>query len=139
MSQPNRRLNKLASSEITAVAVLAALVVGVIVGCTNNDSGSGGAAPNAPRPVTSAPSGTPVRTDATRLKEGPAPLTYMLGPGGSIRFVDTDTGKTVATTTAPQQAIISIDEAKGISVANKIVKAGPLPAGHRYELWLDRK
>jgi hypothetical protein len=29
--------------------------------------------------------------------------------------------------------------AKGVIVANNLVKAGPLPTGHRYEIWLDHK
>lgn len=107
-------------------------------GCQNNGDGAVEVAPNAPKPV-AAPKATPSATDSTRLKTGAAPLSYLLGPGGPIHIVDATTGKTVAKLTAAPQAVITIDETKGISVANIVVKAGPLPAGHQYELWLDHQ
>jgi hypothetical protein len=114
----------------------AALFAAVLAGCNNSGVAT---APNAPRPVTSAPTGTPAVTGSTKLTSGPAPLNYFLGPGGPVRFVDLTTGKTIVSATAPLQAVITIDEAKGITVANTLVKAGPLPVGHRYELWLDQR
>ena len=117
---------------------IAALLLAVTAGGCKNLSKSdstGGVSRSTP----DAPSAAPLPTDATKLTSGPAPLSFILGPGGPVRIVDTTTGKTVATSTAPVQASISIDPTKGISIANQTVIPGPLPAGHRYEVWLDRK
>ena len=121
-----------------SVAVLAgaALFTAALAGCNNNSAVE--TAPNAPRPPATAPTGTPAATGSTKLTSGLAPLNYFLGPGGQVRVVDLTTGKTIASATAPLQAVITIDQAKGITVNTTVVKAGPLPAGHRYELWLDQ-
>jgi hypothetical protein len=66
-------------------------------------------------------------------------LSFILGPGGPVRIVDITTGQTVVTATAPVQATIKVDAAQGISIANQTLTPGPLPAGHRYEVWLDRR
>jgi len=121
---------------ITPLFGAALVAAAAIAGCTNNSTVE--TAPNAPRPVTSAPTGTPAVTGSTKLTSGPAPLNYFLGPGGPVRVVDLTTGKTIASATAPLQAVITIDQAKGVMVNTTVVKAGPLPAGHRYELWLDQ-
>jgi hypothetical protein len=83
--------------------------------------------------------GTSPAVDGTKLTAGPATLNYLLGPGGAIHIVDVTTNKTIAATTAPPQAVITVDQSKGVFVANQVITPGPLPTGHRYEIWLDRK
>jgi len=120
-----------------AGGLLALILSGALVGCNNNGSSSGpAAAPNAPKPV-AAPTASPSATASTKLKSGPAPLTYVVGPGGAVRIMDTAITKPVVQVTAAPNAVIMIDQAKGISISNTVVKAGPLPAGHQYEIWLD--
>ena len=123
-----------------ALMMLATGLLSAAGGCENGKSGSGGAAPAggvAAEPG-SAPSGKPTQFGTVRLIPAKtAPLTYMLGSGGEIRVVDADTQKVIVTTTAPPQAVIVVDQAAGVSVANTVVKPGPLPAGHKFELWLN--
>ena len=117
--------------------VALALLIGALGGgggCRHNDSSGGGAAT-----VGAAPSATPQPTNSMKLASGPATLNYLLGAGGQIHVVDLDTGKTIATATAPLQAVITVDQSRGVIVANNVITAGPLPVGHRYEIWLDHK
>ncbi len=117
--------------------LLALTIATAFTGCRNknNSDTTGGVS----RSVDAAPSGAPLPTDSLKLATGPASLNYLLGSGGAIHVVDLTTGKTIATAVAPTQAVITVDESKGVVVANKVVKAGPLPTGHRYEIWLDHK
>lgn len=118
------------------IATLVLMLAGTVAGCQNNGSGaSAEVSPNAPKPV-AAPTAAPSATDSTKLKSGAAPLSYLVGPGGPIRIVDTTANKTTKVTAAPN-AIVTIDDIKGISVSNTVVKAGPLKPGHQYEIWLD--
>jgi len=121
-----------------SIAILTLLSGGLMFGCNNSGSSSAAVAPNAPKPVAAA-TAAPSPTDSTKLKSGPAPISYLVGPGGPIHIVDTNTGKTIVKVTAAPNAIVIIDETKGISVSNTVVKAGPLPAGHQYEIWLDHQ
>ncbi len=105
----HRHVNFERSRAATPLVAAALLFAAVLAGCSNSSTVE--TAPNAPRPVASAPSATPALSGSTRLTSGPAPL----------------------------QAVITIDQAKGFTVGNTVIKAGPLPAGHRYELWLDQK
>jgi len=118
------------------LALAAAAALALVAGGCKHDSKSDTTGVSRSVPT---PSATPVDPNATRLTSGPAPLSFILGPGGPVRIVDTTTGQTVVTTTAPVQATITIDAAHGISIANQTVTPGPLPAGHRYDVWLDRR
>jgi hypothetical protein len=118
------------------IAALATIFAGAtLVGCKNN--GSSGTTTGNVSGSLGAPA--PAPTGATKLTSGPAPLNYMLGSGGAIRVVDLNTGLNIASTTAPPQAVITVQETTGVSVANKIITPGPLPKAHRYEIWLDHK
>jgi hypothetical protein len=121
-----------------SIVALALIAAGALAGCHHNGSADADvSAPNAPKAVT-APKAAPSATDSTKLKSGAAPLSYLVGPGGPIRIVDTTANKTTKVTAAPN-AIVTIDEAKGISVSNTVVKPGPLKPGHQYEIWLDHQ
>ena len=119
----------------TITPLLALALTIALAGCRNNSSSNTGVS----RSVGAAPSAAPLPTDALKLATGPANLNYLLGSGGQIHVVDLDTGKTIATATAPQQAVITVDQSRGVIVANNVITAGPLPTGHRYEIWLDHK
>jgi hypothetical protein len=125
-----------ASRSIAPFLALALAAITALCGCRNkNNDTTGGVS----RSVGAAPSGAPLPTDSLKLASGTANLNYLLGSGGQIHVVDLDTGKIIATATAPIQAVITVDQSRGVIVANKVVKAGPLPTGHRYEIWLDHK
>jgi hypothetical protein len=129
MTRPN------STARYTAATLATLLAAAAMVGCRNRGS-SDTTTSNVSRSL-GAP--TPTPAGATKLTSGPAPLNYMLGSGGDIRVVDLDTGLNIASTRAPQQAVITVQETTGVSVANNVVTPGPLPKGHRYEIWLDRK
>jgi hypothetical protein len=117
-----------------------ALVVGV-AGCNTVKTDSVVATgPQAPRTdVPTAPrAGTQAPPEGVRLKSSISPINYLVGPGGALTIYDATDMKTVVTTTAPTQAIVTIDDDKGVRVANVVVKPGPLPKGHRYELYLKK-
>ncbi|HSI32146.1 MAG: hypothetical protein ACAI43_11285 [Phycisphaerae bacterium] len=122
------------SSGAGAIALFAL----VLTGCNAVKTNTGVATapqtdvPTAPRAGTQAP------PEGVRLKSSISPINYLVGPGGALTIYDATDMKTVVTTTAPTQAIVTIDDDKGISVANVVVKAGPLPRGHRYELYLKK-
>jgi hypothetical protein len=122
---------------------LGAALVLQLAGCRSVKSDSvvatapGGDAPRTDVP-TAPRAGAQAPPDGVRLKSAIAPLNYMVGPGGALTIYDATDNKTIVTTTAPTQAIVTIDDAKGISVANVVVKPGPLPRGHRYELYLKK-
>jgi hypothetical protein len=124
------------AAQKTIAPLLALALTIALAGCRNkNNSDTTGVS----RSVGAAPSAAPLPTDSLKLATGPANLNYLLGSGGQIHVVDLDTGKIIATATAPQQAVITVDQSRGVIVANKVVTAGPLPTGHRYEIWLDHK
>jgi hypothetical protein len=137
MTRSRKPAHHLDPKPVPATALLFAAAA-IMTGCQNNKTDTTVAAPNAPKPV-AAPTASPVPTDSTRLKSDNAPFTYVVGPGGNIRLVDVNTNKVILTTLAPPNAIVSVDDTKGVTVANTLVKQGPLPAGHKYELWLDKK
>jgi hypothetical protein len=116
--------------------LLALAITTALVGCRNKNNSD---ATGVSRSVGAAPTAAPSPTDSTKLAAGPATLNYLVGPGGSIHVIDLDTGKTIATAVVPPQGVVTVDQGKGVLVANKVVKAGPLPTGHRYEIWLDHK
>ena len=122
-----------------SISFVALLWAGLLCGCNGSGSSSASVgAPNAPKPVNT-PTATPSATNATKLKSGASPLTYLVGGGGPIRIVDTTSATTVVTQIVAPQAVIIIDDAKGISISGSTVVKGPLPTGHQYEIWLDQK
>jgi hypothetical protein len=123
----------------TRIALSAIMLAAAsLFGCQNSGGSSTAAAPNAPTPQ-AAPTAVPSATDSTRLISGAAPLNFVLGGGGPIHVVDVATGKTIAKATAAPQSVIIVDDAKGITVANTVIKAGPLTPGHQYEIWLEHQ
>jgi len=125
-----------AARSIAPLLALAIAATAALTGCRNkNNSDTTGVS----RSVGAAPSAAPLPTDSLKLASGPATLNYLLASGGQIHVVDLNSGQTIVTATAPLQAVITIDQSRGVIVANNVVKAGPLPTGHRYEIWLDHK
>jgi hypothetical protein len=39
----------------------------------------------------------------------------------------------------PPQSAITLDPTKGLLVGTQTITAGPLPADHNFEIWLDKK
>jgi hypothetical protein len=122
---------------IAATAILAAALVAA-AGCKNNGSSSNApAGANSPTPV-GAPAPNPVNPNAARLRSGNAPINYLVGPGGKLRVVDATTGKDIAKVLAPPQSTLTVDPARGVLLGTTTLTKGPLPANHKYEIWLDK-
>ncbi|MGH7214781.1 MAG: hypothetical protein ACREIT_08455, partial [Tepidisphaeraceae bacterium] len=65
---------------------------------------------------------------------------YVIGGGGKIRVVDVTAQKDVVKTrTVPPNTLIQIDAATGITIGGKQALKGPLPNGHEYAIYQDRK
>jgi hypothetical protein len=108
----------------------------MLLGCQQ----SGGANPGTAGSVGSEGiTATPSPTDATLLRAGPPPMSYMLGSGGPVRIVDATTGKRLSRKTLAPQSIILVDAQKGVVVGTDTLVKGPLDPVHRYEIWLDKK
>ena len=119
-----------------ALAVAAALLASALfaVGCKNAGSSSGGSAGGV----------AGARGDSTNMgtlvKSGGAPMNFRLGSAGTLRVIDTTANDTVVVTApVPAGANVNINDAKGVTINGTIVKPGPLPARHRYALWLDTR
>jgi hypothetical protein len=106
-----------------------------VIGCQNSPSDSGG--PGAQASVQTKP--TPVGSqNTTKVTDGSAPLQFTFVAGGNVRVVDATTGKQVAKTRAAPNTTIHVDAANGVFANDKRITLGPLPADHRYEIWMDR-
>jgi hypothetical protein len=69
-----------------------------------------------PPPVTTiAEQPLPARAEPLPVKQGPAPLAYMVESAASIRIVDLETQETVATVAVDEASPLVIDEKRGIS------------------------
>src|SRR5690349_16804473 len=117
----------------TLIAMLTA------IGCRALLHGSKKAPPPSP---TTAPTPVIERTEGSfrpppapnlPIKQGPAPLAYIVEAGGTIRIADAETGATIAEAVAAPRSIVSIDEQAGVRVGNDLIIKGPLVAGKTYQ------
>ena len=133
-AHPSRRQILLARA--VACGVAAAIVATAIFAAGCKGGSSGGSASSDRAGGIAAARGT---SDLGLLvKTSPAPLNYRLGPAGTVTVVDATAARTtVYTGPVTAGALLNIDTTKGVSVNNTPVKPGPLPAHHRYEVWLD--
>jgi hypothetical protein len=73
---------------------------------------------------------------AKPVREGPAPLVYLLPAGGALRVVDTTAGAEIAATAAESRSILRIDALTGVTIGKQTLLRGPLPPGHEYAIYL---
>ena len=71
------------------------------------------------------------------VKEGRAPLAYMVESAANVRIVDLETKQTLVTAAVEEVSPLLIDEKRGIRIGRQQLLAGPLPAGRRYAIYLD--
>ncbi len=74
---------------------------------------------------------------AKPVREGTAPLVYLLPGSGTVRIVDKTSGRELSTMPAESRSIIRIDDFAGVSLGKQTLLPGPLPAGHEYEIYLS--
>ena len=70
------------------------------------------------------------------VREGTAPLVYLLPAGGTVRIVDKTASIDLASAGAEARSIIRIDDLTGVQIGKETLLKGPLPAGHEYEIYL---
>ena len=113
-----------------------------VIGCRAHRHGS----KPAPESPTTAPTPVIERTEGSfrpppapnlPVKQGPAPLAYIVEAGGMIRIAEAETGATVAEAIAPPRSIVSVDEHSGVRVGNDLLVKGPLIAGRTYQIFLE--
>src|SRR3954470_4215747 len=73
------------------------------------------------------------------VKQGPAPLVYIVESGGPIRIVQMETGTTLGSAFASPGNIVSVDESAGVRVGRELLMKGPLPAGRTYGIYLENQ
>jgi hypothetical protein len=74
---------------------------------------------------------------AKPVKEGTAPLVYMVETDARVRVVNVESGETIATVTVEAPAPLAINERRGVRVGTRQILAGPLPPGRRYAIYLE--
>ena len=122
-------------ARLMAAAVAAALLATAIfaTGCKSSGGGSGGGGVAAAQGSSTDPA-----TLGTLVKSGGAPLNFRISSAGTLRILDTTDNNTLVVSTAiPSASNVNIDSTKGVTVNGTVVKAGPLPAQHRYALYVN--
>ncbi|MGB7157521.1 MAG: hypothetical protein WBD40_05610 [Tepidisphaeraceae bacterium] len=71
------------------------------------------------------------------VREGTAPLIYLLPASGSVRIMDKTMDKELAAVSVEARSIIRIDDLTGISLGKETLLRGPLPAGREYQIYLS--
>ena len=124
-------------ARVLAAAIAAALLATAIfaTGCKSGSGGGSGAGGVAAAQGSS----TDPATLGTLVKSGAAPLNFRISSAGVLRILDTtdNANSLVVSTAIPASSNVNIDQLKGVSVNGTVVKAGPLPAQHRYALYLN--
>lgn len=79
----------------------------------------------------------PSHAQPTVVKEGAAPLVYLVEAGAVIRVRDATANRDLARGAVSPRAIVRVDERHGVIYGQETVLAGPLPEGHRYLIVVD--
>jgi hypothetical protein len=115
------------------------LVVGILVGCKHH-------APmpqpkSKPVPLiteTVEPIPTPPQTPRP-IVEGVAPLVYLVETTATVRVIDGTTNRELTRVDVPARTLVAVHERAGVRVGGATILMGPLPAGHRYAIFLESK
>lgn len=80
----------------------------------------------------------PVSMHATAMAvaAGPLPLLYIFPQASSVRIVDETLGQDIAQGAVDAQTLVRIDAKKGVLFGQRAIAGGPLPASHRYGIYL---
>jgi hypothetical protein len=79
----------------------------------------------------------PVHAQPTAVKEGAAPLVYMVEGGATIRVHDQTAKRDLARSFVAGRSIVRVDGRRGVIYGDDTVFAGPLPQDHRYVIFVD--
>ena len=79
----------------------------------------------------------PVHAEPTVVKEGAAPLVYLVDTGAVIRVRDATASRDLARSPVAARTVVRVDGRLGVIYGRETVFAGPLPEGHRYSIVVD--
>jgi hypothetical protein len=71
------------------------------------------------------------------VKEGPSPLIYIVDTAAMVRIVDATTGEDMLKVPVPAHTVVAVNAASGIQIGGATMKLGPLPADHRFAIYLE--
>ena len=128
-------------------AVVAMLAGICAVGCSaRQDTRPRATEPSAPvrtsqalPDLSTAMQSTPLPSNAqpTPVKEGPAPLVYLVEGGATIRVRDETEKRELTQSFATARSIVRVDARRGVIYGDEALYPGPLPADHRYSIIVD--
>lgn len=79
----------------------------------------------------------PVASESVAVKEGSAPLVYLVESPGTFRVHDLTTGQDLARSNAAGRSIIRVDGRTGVVFGGETLFEGPLKREHRYVIFRD--
>jgi hypothetical protein len=79
----------------------------------------------------------PSRAQSTAVKEGAAPLVYLVESGAVIRVHDQTSKRDLARGFAAPRSIVRVDGRRGVIYGDDTLLAGPLPEDHRYVIFVE--
>ena len=79
----------------------------------------------------------PSRAQPTPVKEGPAPLVYLVEAGATVRVRDETDKRDLAQSFAAARSIVRVDQRRGVIYRDETIVPGPLPADHRYAIIVE--
>jgi len=122
------------------VVVIVSAGILVVAGCESKPKAAGHAvAREPPPPLTSTwqSSAVPTHVEPTIVKEGAAPLVYMVEGGAVIRVRDVSGNRDIAQGFVPARSIVRVDGRRGVIYGDRTVFAGPLADGGRYQIVVE--
>jgi len=82
-------------------------------------------------------SAVPTHVEPTVVKEGAAPLVYMVEGGVVIRVRDVANNRDIASDFVPARSIVRVDARRGVIYGEHVAFAGPLPENGRYQVIVE--
>lgn len=82
---------------------------------------------------------TPLRVNSepTAVKEGPAPLVYLVETAATIRVRDASANRDLAQAVVPGRRMVRVDARSGVVYGGDTLVRGPLPADHHYVIFVQ--
>ena len=79
----------------------------------------------------------PAMAEPTAVRQGAAPLVYLVEGGATIRVRDQTGNRDLARAYVPGRSIVRVDARNGVIYGDETVFPGPLPEGARYLIFVD--
>jgi hypothetical protein len=82
-------------------------------------------------------SAVPTHAEPTVVKEGAAPLVYLVEGGAVIRVRDVANNRDLSSEFVPGRSIVRVDARRGVIYGDRNVLKGPLPENGRYQVIVE--